>query len=366
VRVRAGRMLLVVGAALLSAVLAALAFFRVSISHGALAVHPRFDFYQWVKELPSHLPWVVPFVALTATLAALRAIVWGETLPDAPGTPHPRWRSRFHALALGGLVHNLIPGHLGSLASSWVLSREGGPAMPSALASFLLAKLLEFGALLATTAVLALVASMRGMAAGLVRPMLWAGLVAFVVFVVALVAARRFAPQLAARLQRARRVPRLVTILHAVGDGLTAVHSPRRLLMGWLLAFLPVLSSSLAYALALRHVGGHGFLLGGGLLVGAVTFSQMTPGLPSSVGIYYLVCSATARALGVADQEAAALAALSHLAQNAGHILVGIGAAIGHHEGVRDLLRLRAAVRQVGPVGPAGPSGPSITSSATP
>ena len=138
-------------------------------------------------------------------------------------------------------------------------------------------------------------------------------------------------------------------VLHAVAGGLAAVHSPRRLLTGWLLGLLPVLASALAYALALRHVGGHGFLLGGGLLVGAVTFSQMTPGLPSSIGLYYLVCAATARGLGVSDESAAALAALSHVAQNIAHILVGAGAAIAHHEGVRDLLRVRAAVRQAAP-----------------
>jgi hypothetical protein len=350
VRLRAGRLLLVTGAVLLSAVLAALAFFHVSIAGGALRIRPRFDLHLWVERLPSHLPWVVPFIALTATLSALRAIVWGRTLPAGPGErPPPPWRARFHALALGGLVHNVVPGHLGVLASGWVLSREGGLPLPAALGSLLLAKLLEFGALFGVTALLALVAQFQHLGSVPVRPMLWAGGVALLVFVIALGSARRFAPGLAARLRAGQRLPRAAAALEALAEGLTAVHSPRRLLAGWLLAFLPVLASALAYALALRHVGGHGFLLGGGLLVGAVTFSQMTPGLPSSIGLYYLVCSATARALGVPDDQAAALAALSHVAQSAGHILVGAGAAIAHHEGVRDLLRVRAAVRRVAP-----------------
>jgi hypothetical protein len=66
-----------------------------------------------------------------------------------------------------------------------------------------------------------------------------------------------------------------------------------------------------------------------------------------------MVCAATARALGVAPDDAAALAALSHLAQNLGHILVGTGSALAHHQGLRDLLKVRAAISQ-------------ITSSATP
>jgi hypothetical protein len=345
--------LLVVGAALLSAVLAALAFFRVTVAGGVPRILPRFDLHQWLQQLPSHLPWVVPFVALTATLSALRAIVWGRTLP-APEPGHdaarvPTWRMRFHALALGGLVQNVIPGHLGVLASAWVLSREGRQPLPAALGSLLLAKLLEFGALFAATVLFALIAQYHGVGAVAVRPMLWAGGISLLVFVAALAGARRFAPGLAVRLEARGRFPRAAAALTALADGLVAVRSPRRLLAGWLLAFLPVLASSLAYGLALRHVGGQAFLLGGGLLVGAVTFSQMMPGLPSTIGLYYLVCSATARALGVPDEQAAALAALSHVAQIFSHILVGVGSAVAHHEGLRDLLRVRAAVRGVVP-----------------
>jgi hypothetical protein len=345
VRIRPGRVLLGVAAAVLSALLAGLAFFRVTFSGGVLRILPRFDLTEWLGRLPSHLPWVVPFVVLTATLSALRAIVWGRTLPVPPSGTPPTWRMRFHALALGGLVHNVVPGHLGGLASVWVLSREGRLPLPVTIGSFLLAKLLEFGALFASTALLALVARLGGYGVTVVRPMLWAGGIALVAFVIALVGARRFAPRLAARLAARGRLPRVALALEALAAGLAAVHSPRRLLAGWLLAFLPVLASSLAYALALRHMGGHSFLLGGGLLLGAVTFAQMTPGLPSAIGLYYLVCAATARALGVPDEQAAALAALSHLSQVAGHILVGVASAIAHHDGLRDLLRFRAEVR---------------------
>jgi hypothetical protein len=353
VRVRPGRVLLVVGAALLSVVLAGLAFFRVTFADGRVNITPRFEFHRWLESLPSHLPWVVPFIALTATLSALRAIVWGRTLPATePAVEEGRlrgWRVRFHALALGGLVQNVIPGHLGFLASAWVLSREGSQPMAAALSSLLLAKLLEFGALFGATVMLATIAHLTGMAAVPLRGMLWAGGIALVIFVAAMASARRFAPRLSARLVSRGKLPTVSAALLAIGGGLAAVRSPRRLLSGWLLGFLPVLASSLAYALALRHVGGHGFLLGGGLLVGAVTFSQMTPGMPSTIGLYYLVCSATARALGVPDEQAAALAVLSHLSQSLGHILVGAGSAIAHHEGLRDLLRVRAAVRRVAP-----------------
>jgi hypothetical protein len=340
-------------AALLSVGFAAFAFFRVGVTDGELRVVPRFDLRDWLERLPSHLPWVIPFMALSAALSPLRAMVWRRTLPlpdPANGQRPATWRSRFHALALGNLANNVIPGHLGVLVSGWVLSREaGGPPMPSSLASLLLAKLLEFGALFGVTLLLAVIGQLQGVSGIPLRPMLWAGGVALVVFAVLLAGAKRFAPRLAARLHARGRVPRIVGFLEAIAGGLEAVHSPRRILSGWLVAFLPVLASALAYGLALRHMGGHSWLLGGGLLVGAVTFSQMTPGLPSTIGLYYLVCAATARALGVPDEQAAALAALSHVATALSHILVGLASAVAHHEGVRDLLRVRAAVRRVAP-----------------
>jgi hypothetical protein len=345
VRNKAGRWALVTGAVLASVVLAGLAFFRVSLA-GGLRITPRFDLGDWVRQLPSHLGWVIPFVLLTATLSALRAVVWGRTLPGPPHAPamDPGWRARFHALALGGLVQNALPGQLGVFASAWVLGRSGGPPLAASLASLLLAKALEFGALVSTAVVMGLIAWRLGVGGVVVRPMLLAGVLAVVVFAVALGGARRLAPRLSRRV--AGRFPRLANALDAVASGLAAVGSPGRLVAGWALSFLPVLASAAAYAIALRHVGGHAFLLGGGLLVGAVTLAQMTPGLPTSVGIYYFVCTATARALGVAEEPAAALAALSHAASNLTHVAVGLVSVLAHRGGIREVLRVRDAVRR--------------------
>jgi hypothetical protein len=282
-------------------------------------------------------------MVLTASLSALRAVVWGKTLPAS--CPDPGWRGRFYALALGGLVQNGLPGHLGVLASAWVLARGGGPPLPAALASLLLAKLLEFGALVTTTACLALLARLRGVGGLMVGPMLWTGFGALALFVVAMAGARTLLPRLARRFHG--RWPRLAVALEALTFGLTAIGSPRRLLVGWAFAFLPVLASASAFALALRHVGASSYLLGGGLVVGAVTLTQMVPGLPSSMGLYYFACAATARALGVADEPAAAVAALSHAASGITHVLVGVVSLLVHDGGLRDILRVRDAVRRM-------------------
>src|SRR4051812_1939517 len=124
---KVGRWALLGVLGLVSAALAALAFLRPSFT-GGFHVTARFDFGDWLRQLPSHLRWVIPFMVLTATLSALRALVWGKTLPE--GGPDPGWRARFHAFAVGALVHNGVPGHLRVAAPAWGLHPGGGPPLP--------------------------------------------------------------------------------------------------------------------------------------------------------------------------------------------------------------------------------------------
>jgi len=341
VRIRTGGWIAVTLGALASVALAAFTFFRIERSDGGLRLVARFDFGAWAASLPSHLPWVVPFAVLVASLSATRAMVWACALPP----PAPGWASRFHAIALGSFVHNAVPGHLGVPAAAWVLHRHAGAPLAVALSSLLLAKLLEFAALVAVTMVLALVASALAVPAAPTGTALWAGLGALVVFTLALASVRRLAPVVATRLRVRGRLPRVSAALIAVSVGLATASSARRLLGGVALGLLPVVAAALGYALALRHMGVEAYLLGGGLLLGAVTLAQVTPGLPV-VGLYYVVCAGTARALGVADEPAAALALLSHIVGIMTHLVIGGAVALAHHDRLRELFQLRAQVRR--------------------
>jgi hypothetical protein len=351
-RRKAGRLVLVVVGALLSAGLIAFAFYRPEIADGTLRLTPRFSIGRWVAALPTHMPWVLPFMGLTATLPLLRALVWKRTIPE----PVPSLRARFHALALGGLVHNAAPGRLGAFATAWVLGKQAGTPVSTALTSLLLSKLFEFGALFTISAVLALLARSRGVAGGPAKAVLVAGTVAFVAFGIAIAGARRFAPRLTARWRRRGRWPRLSATLDGLVAGLIAVRSAGRIVGGGALAILPVIAASMAYALALRHMGVDAYLLGGGVLVSAITLGQFTPGLPIGTGVYYFICTSTARALGAGADDAAALAVLSHAATAVTHLLVGIASAAAHHEGLRDLLNIRAALGRATTTPPPTPS----------
>jgi glycosyltransferase 2 family protein len=283
---------------------------------------------------------------LSASLPALRAFVWHQTLP----APVPPWRRRFHALALGSFVHNVAPGRMGPLASAWVLGRETRTSTATAFSSLLVAKLLELAALFGLTALLALLARARGVAGGPAQALLVGGFIALVAFTLLMVLVRRYGPRLAERLSRNGRWPRLTAALLALGTGLDAIAAPRRALAGLVVAVLPVIASALAYGIALRHLGVSSYLVGGGLLVGAITLGQFTPFLPVGMGVYYLVCAGTARALGVPAEGAAALAALSHAVTVATNLAVGVGSALAHRDRLGDLLR---RPRAGGPVQPA-------------
>jgi hypothetical protein len=83
-------------------------------------------------------------------------------------------------------------------------------------------------------------------------------------------------------------------------------------------------------------------LLGGGLVLGAISLGQLTPALPIGPGLHYAIAAWAARALGVEAAEAAALAALSHAATVVGHLAVGTVTALANRRELRTLIPRRA------------------------
>jgi len=124
---RAAGAILVVG---LTVLLIGQAFYRVQLQ-GGLRVEPRFDIGEWFADLPGHLGWVALFALLTASMAPLRALRWGFVLPR----PKPAYSDRYHAVAIGLLANNAIPGKLGEAVRGLSLSRfsaERGRDLPFA------------------------------------------------------------------------------------------------------------------------------------------------------------------------------------------------------------------------------------------
>jgi hypothetical protein len=337
----------VVGIAVSAAALG-LAFFRPQQRADGWTLVPRFDFGVWWADLPGHLTWLIPFLLLSASLPALRAFMWGFTAPAPP----PSYGARYHAIAVGALVHNTMPARLGLLVTAIFAGRRVQRPVVEMLASLLVAKLLELAALVATiAAVLPLMGAVSGQAGGgqpFGRTAL-AGVAVVAVLGLLLVGLAGAAPRLARGLRRRGRTPRLAGFLEALATGVRGVGSVRRLLLGLLAALAPVAANGLAYGLALVHAGAASGLWGGWLLLGALTLGQFTPGLPVGTGVYLLVCSWAARALGADDGSAAAVAVLTHVGTFAANLTVGAVSALIHRREIRGLFSLRRSLRAQSP-----------------
>jgi hypothetical protein len=335
-RPSARHLLAVLLAAMVGAALVALVFVRVDL-HGGPSLHPRFDLAVLRERLPAHVRWLLPFAVLAGTLPALRALVWRAVLPAPP----PRLADAYHATAMGALVHNAVPGKLGPVAAAWILARAARRAFTPALASQLVAKLLEMGAVVAVGAAGAFASNV----AGTIGRVVTAGALLFAVFAASAVGLAIGAPRGAARL--ARRFPRAGAALAALGEGVTGAGSPGRLAGAMALAFLPALTVSVAYVLPLRAAGVEAGLGEGAMLVAVLTFGQLTPGLPVGTGLYWSLAAWAARELGAPAADAAAVAVLTHAAMVGTNLLVGGASALLRRGTLRELVRRRREVERL-------------------
>lgn len=314
-RRRALKILLGIVGVVASIALIGTAFFQVRLV-GGFQLTPRFDFAKFLRQLPGHVQWLLPFLVLSASMVPLRAAQWQTTLVK----PVP-YRERYHLVAIGAFVHNAVPGKLGDVFRSFLLARTQRLPFVQSLGSVAVCKLLEFGALM-----LLVSASFLGPFArevGRFESPLRLALAACVALLLLVVALSRFAGPLARRLDRCGRLPKLVGFLRDVEVGLAAARSLPGLLRALLLSIPPVLAPAIAYGIALHRLGVRGGLFAGAVVLGAIAIGQATPGIPAGMGIYYFVTSWTARNLGASAEDAAAFAALTHLGTVASQVALG-------------------------------------------
>ncbi len=329
------RTLAVVAGVALSAVLISATFFRVHLA-GGLSLEPRFDVGLWLRELPANLPWVLAFMALTALVIPLRALQWRHTL----GERSPGFGQRYHAVAIGAFFHNAVPGKLGEFVRALLLARRAKISFFESLGSVLIGKLLELVALICVVAVALCGPVGPGASGRLGMALAIATGLCLAFFTLALLGARHALP-LGLKLQRRGKFPRVSLALMNLGKGLSATRSPRRAAIALALSTGPVLASAMAYGVALHFLGVPRGLFAGGVVLGAVSLGQLTPGLPIGMGMYYLTSSWAARSLGASGAEAASFAALTHLATASTQLLVGFVSLLSQRIRPRELLAQR-------------------------
>ncbi|MDR0966471.1 MAG: flippase-like domain-containing protein [Myxococcales bacterium] len=323
---------------LLSLAFMASAFFDPSIADGRLHLSPRFSIGAWMADLPHHLLWVIPFAACAAAVLPLRALSWGLALGPRRAPP---FRERYHAVAAGAFVHNALPGQLGDLCRAQLAARRHGLPLFEGFGSALVCKLFEFLALIALVGISCLLTTAGAGLHGLDSAVLIAAALFGVLAALSWSLARWTGP-LARWLEARGRLPRLRGVLENLGKGLAPIRSLRQSGRLALASLGPVVAPALGYGLALSALGVPNGLLLGPLLLGAITLSQFNVGLPIGVGMYYLSASWAARALGVPDGDAAALALLTHLTTVITHLAVGFVSIVLYRVRLRDFLPSRA------------------------
>lgn len=316
-----GRTVLKVLAGLVGAVLSVLlvstAFFRWNLGGDGPWLIPRFSFSKFFRDLPGHLRWLVPFALLSASIIPLRAAQWGRTLRK-----HVPYKERYHLVAIGAFTHNALPGKLGDVIRSFLMSRTQRIPFVQTLGSVAVGKLLEFLALmlLVASSFLGPFAETMSHYAGALRVAvaLCVGLVVLVVLLA------HYAHDIADWLHRKHnRLPRVQTFLQHTWEGLGTARSFRGMAVALLFSIGPVLAPALGYGLGLQGMGIRGGLFAGAVVLGAIALGQSAPGVPAGMGLYYFVTSWAARSLGAAEEDAAAYATLTHLATVLTQVAVG-------------------------------------------
>ncbi|MBX5481939.1 MAG: flippase-like domain-containing protein [Myxococcaceae bacterium] len=329
---------------MLTALLISTAFFRWHLTGKGPLLTPRFSFGEFIHDLPHHLGWLAAFVLLSASIIPLRAVQWQRTL----SRPVP-FKDRYHLVAIGAFAHNALPGKLGDVIRSFLMSRSQTIPFVRALGSVAVCKLLEFCALI-LLASLSLLGPVGDALDQFRRPLRIAALACLGV-VAAVVLLAHFAAPLGTWIHRRHHTPRMELFLKEVAEGLGTARSFRGMATALVFSFPPVIANALAYGAGLAGMGLRGGLYAGAVVLGAIALGQATPGLPVGMGVYYFVTSWMARRFGATPEEAAAYATLTHLSTLLTQIAVG-GVSVwlkrlGFRELIRGSKRARAEVRHV-------------------
>jgi len=334
------RVLGAIVAVTLTTILIGSAFFRPSFRDG-FELSARFPLDQWVKDLPSHLWWVILFGIFTASMAPSRAFRWGFTLPK---DRKPHYWDRYHSVAIGLLGNNVIPGKVGEAIRAMSLTRfteKRGEPIPFSLSlgTILVCKVLDLLALLILVSLSPagpFFGGERGFSGGFTGVIIAVPVLIAVLFLLA-----RYAPRIADWLHRKHRYPKIQTFLREVAVGVSASGSFLRLFFALLGTMFAIALVATGYGVALYGVGVNAGISAGVVLLAAVTLGQSPPGVPAGMGMYYLASSWAARLLGATAEQAATLAVLTHLTTVVSHILVGAVSLLIRKVRIRDYLPKR-------------------------
>src|SRR5262249_2720400 len=227
------------------------------------------------QQLPRHLPYLLVFTFLSALMTPLRAIQWQFTLRRKV----PFW-DRFHLVAIGALAQNVLPGKVGDVTRAFLLARKEGIPFVESLGSVAVCKLLEVVVQIVATA-LVLSGPMSTAIGPFARGLRIATAICAGLAILTLILAR-YSERLSAALGRRGRWPRLQTFLRNASSGLAAMRGFKAFMRALAWSAGPVIAAALGYGIGLQALGVRAGILGGMVVLMAITLGQSTLGMAAA------------------------------------------------------------------------------------
>jgi uncharacterized protein (TIRG00374 family) len=215
-------------------------------------------------------------------------------------------------LLIGYLANNVLPARLGELVRSHYLGDREGLSRTTTLGTVVVERVVDFVVVVAIASAAILVLSVRGIVANAV--LAGVALAALLAAGIAVgVAAHRLpgADRIAAM---ASRWPRVTELAGKLRGGLAVAGKPRTLAEALALSLIAWGATVLAFAAAGQAVGIELTIGQASLLAAGVALVTAIPAGPANLGTFELAAVEIAKAVGVPQHEAFAIALLVHAA----------------------------------------------------
>jgi glycosyltransferase 2 family protein len=255
------------------------------------------------------LGWIGLVGAFVVIDLLMRALRWQRLV--AP-IGHVGFLPMLGYLLIGYLANNVLPARLGELVRSHYLGDREGLSRTTTLGTVVVERVVDFVVVVAIASAAILVLSVRGIVANAV--LVGVALAALLAAGIAVGVAAHRLPGAERIAVIASRWPRLTDLAGKLRGGLAVAGKPRTLGEALVLSLLAWGATVLAFAAAGQAVGIELTIGQASLLAAGVALVTAIPAGPANLGTFELAAVEIAKAVGVPQHEAFAIALLVHAA----------------------------------------------------
>jgi uncharacterized protein (TIRG00374 family) len=253
--------------------------------------------------------WIALGVVFVMTDLAIRAVRWQRLVHPIKAV---RYLSMLGYLLIGYLMNNVLPARLGELVRSHYLGDREGISRASALGTVVVERVVDLVAVVAIASTSLVVLSVRGYIASAV--LVGAGVTGLLLVGLVIGIAAHRLPGADRVRSFAERWPRVRELGRRLQDGLAVAGRPRTLAEALVCSAGSWTAAILATAAIGQSVGVQLSLGQAALMTSGIALASAIPAGPSNLGTFELAAVAIGQAIGIAREQAFALALIIHVA----------------------------------------------------